>query len=143
MESRLEEISLDLFQLPEHVSLAHCVSQDFHMGKGIAARFKAEFGAVSELKSKKIEIGGVGYIDLNTRYIFYLVTKHRYFHRPSYISLQSSLLSLRDLCLKLEVKELGMPRIGCGLDRLEWDRVREMILEVFEDSNIRITVCSI
>jgi O-acetyl-ADP-ribose deacetylase (regulator of RNase III) len=132
-----------LFQLPDHVSLAHCVSQDFRMGKGIAARFKAEFGHVSELKSQKIEVGGVGYIDLNTRYIFYLVTKQRYSHRPSYLSLQSSLLSLRDLCIQLRVKELGMPRIGCGLDRLEWYRVREIILEVFQDSDIRITVCSI
>jgi hypothetical protein len=33
-----------------------------------------------------------------------------------------------------------MPRIGCGLDLLEWRRVREMIRETFAGCDISITV---
>ena len=33
-------------------SLAHCVSQDLHMGKGIAAIFKKKFGGVGQLKAQ-------------------------------------------------------------------------------------------
>jgi len=33
-----------------------------------------------------------------------------------------------------------MPRIGCGLDKLKWDRVVAMIREVFADVDMAITV---
>lgn len=33
-----------------------------------------------------------------------------------------------------------MPRIGCGLDKLEWNKVKEMIKEIFEDTDIVIEV---
>lgn len=35
-----KEIKSDLFDLDKSYSLAHCVSQDFKMGKGIAKLFK-------------------------------------------------------------------------------------------------------
>jgi len=35
-----------------------------------------------------------------------------------------------------------MPRIGCGLDRLDWGKVRDVIFDVFHDvNNLKITVC--
>ena len=33
-----------------------------------------------------------------------------------------------------------MPLIGCGLDQLDWDRVKGIIRELFEDVPITITV---
>lgn len=42
----------DLFTSPPTASLAHCVSEDLHMGKGIATIFKKEFGRVGELKAQ-------------------------------------------------------------------------------------------
>ena len=42
----------DLFSSPDTDSLAHCVSQDLGMGKGIAVLFKKTFGGVEELKSQ-------------------------------------------------------------------------------------------
>ena len=35
-----------------------------------------------------------------------------------------------------------MPRIGCGLDRLNWDDVKILINEVFENSEVKIKVFS-
>jgi hypothetical protein len=34
-----------------------------------------------------------------------------------------------------------MPIIGCGLDRLQWDKVSEIIKDVFKDTDIEILVC--
>ena len=68
------------------------------------------------------------------------VTKQRYFHKPTYDSLHSSLVELRAQCSGRGIGQLCMPRIGCGLDRLEWDRVREMIRETFSDCEISITI---
>ena len=39
----------DLFSAPSDASLAHCVSEDFRMGKGIATEFKKRFEGVNEL----------------------------------------------------------------------------------------------
>ncbi len=34
-----------------------------------------------------------------------------------------------------------MPKIGCGLDGLNWDIVRSIIKEVFKDTDIEILIC--
>ena len=46
------EVKGDLFSCPESASLVHCVSEDMHMGKGVATLFKQKFGGVGELKSQ-------------------------------------------------------------------------------------------
>ncbi len=46
------EIKGNLFSCEKDTSLAHCVSADVHMGKGIAATFKKMFGGVDELRSQ-------------------------------------------------------------------------------------------
>ena len=40
-----------------------------------------------------------------------------------------------------DCKKIAMPVIGCGLDRLEWSKVSEIIKEVFECTDIEILVC--
>ena len=51
------EVRGDLFACPPSASLAHCVSEDLAMGRGIAKIFKKEFGGVKELKEQgKIKI---------------------------------------------------------------------------------------
>ena len=44
------------------------------------------------------------------------------------------------LCKELEIKYLGLPKIGCGLDRLQWGKVREIIKEEFKDLDIEIEI---
>ena len=48
----------DLFSCPDTASLAHCVSADMRMGKGIAVEFKERYGHVDELKKqgKKLRV---------------------------------------------------------------------------------------
>ena len=74
------------------------------------------------------------------RYIFYLITKNKYFERPTYICLYECLVELREHCKQLNITELSMPRIGCGLDKLEWTRVKKYLNVVFKDTNTTITV---
>lgn len=38
------------------------------------------------------------------------------------------------------MKHLAMPKIGCGLDRLEWADVRDIIKEVFGGMDIEVIV---
>ena len=39
--------------------------------------------------------------------------------------------------------KLAMPKIGCGLDRLDWDEVYDIICEVFEDTDVEILICEL
>ena len=38
------------------------------------------------------------------------------------------------------IKRLAMPRLGCGLDRLDWIAVQKLIVEIFEDVDIAMAV---
>lgn len=38
------------------------------------------------------------------------------------------------------VEHLAMPRIGCGLDQLSWEKVLETIHTVFHNVSINITI---
>ena len=38
------------------------------------------------------------------------------------------------------VQHISLPLIGCGLDKLEWTRVRQLLDETFSDTNIKFTL---
>ncbi|CAF1278841.1 unnamed protein product [Adineta steineri] len=138
-----QEIPGDLFSVASNVSLAHCVSQDMSMSKGIATLFRNKFGQINELKNQNVSVGGCAYIISNDRHIFYLVTKEKYFYKPTMKTLESSLRTMRDLCIKNNIHHLAMPRIGCGLDKLNWDQVSRLIQHIFEEDDIEITIYTI
>ncbi|KAF6365007.1 ADP-ribose glycohydrolase OARD1 isoform X1 [Panthera pardus] len=138
--SRITYVKGDLFACPKTDSLAHCISEDCRMGAGIAVLFKKKFGGVQELLNQQKKSGEVAVLKRDGRYIYYLITKKRASHKPTYENLQKSLEAMKSHCLKNGVTDLSMPRIGCGLDRLQWENVSAMIEEVFEATDIRITV---
>lgn len=135
----ITERKQNLFTVPENHFLAHCISVDCKMGAGIAVEFKSRFKEVAELKPYQSEVGEC----VLTGRVFNLFTKHRYFHKPTYETMTASLISLRKLCEQENVKYLSIPRIGCGLDRLSWNKVKEIIIDVFSDTDIEILVCSL
>ena len=137
----------DLFTVPEEYYLAHCISADFGMGKGIVLEFNKRFDMKRTLQSKYPEYinawcynNWCGDCILEGR-VLNLITKERYYHKPTYGSLMSALLVCRSECLYNNITKIAMPLIGCGLDRLQWDKVSEMIKSVFEDTDIEILVC--
>ena len=38
------------------------------------------------------------------------------------------------------INKLAMPKIGCGLDRLQWGEVSQMIKDVFQNMDIEIRI---
>ena len=121
-------------------ALAHCVSKDLKMGRGIAVKFKQLFGSVNQLLSQNKGVGKVAILEHNDRYIYYLVTKKNYWGKPTYASLRSTLEEMLIHALQNGVSNIAMPRIGCGLDRLQWPKVKDMINDVFDGSNITIEI---
>ena len=141
-----EEIR-DLFTVPEEYYLAHCISADFGMGKGIVIEFNKRFDMKRKLQSKYPDYvnkwhhnNWCGDCILEGR-VLNLITKERYFHKPTYESLKTALLVCHLECIYNDITKIAMPIIGCGLDRLQWDKVSEIIKDVFKDTDIEILVC--
>lgn len=134
------EIEADLFSMPEDCALCHCVSSDFALGAGIAKRFAA-MGVKRELISRyPREWNGKGYClitTVNGRVVANLVTKQRYFNKPTLETLEQALVELREKALS----KIAMPKIGCGLDKLLWEDVSPIIKRIFADTDTEITVC--
>lgn len=144
--ANITEIQFDLFDLPHGCLLAHCVSADFAMGAGIAAQFTCRYPGMRQylydhyydLDDPDTYVGPGAYPYMD---VVNLVTKRRHWEKPTYATLRTALEDLKRYAAELGVKRIGMPRIGCGLDKLEWDQVKPIIEEVFADTDIDITVC--
>lgn len=144
---KIKEIKKDLF-LEKYKTgdiYAHCISADFVLGKGIAKTFKEKF---PELKKKK-ELVAEHRIKNARRFmpvesgnviIGNLITKKFYYSKPTYGSLTESLVELRKYMLQNNFKRALMPKIGCGLDGLQWELVKQIIEKVFEETNIEIKI---
>lgn len=144
----LEEIR-DLFSVPDDYYLAHCISADFGMGKGIAVEFNKRFDMKHILQTKYPDY--VNQFHRQKRLsgcildgrVFNLITKEQYFEKPTYETMFDALHEMKVLCwFHFEkIHKIAMPTIGCGLDGLEWDRVSRIIKYVFQEEDIEILVC--
>lgn len=138
-------IKKDLFEMPTDYYLAHCVNASYTLGAGIAKTFEKEYAMKLWLQKKfpQPEDDEAYYVGkaLRVGRVFNLVTKVKHYNKPTYGTLRSALEDMRRQCEELGVKKLAMPKIGCGLDRLAWDKVEAMILDVFVGCDIEIIVC--
>uniref|UniRef100_A0A4W5L3S5 O-acyl-ADP-ribose deacylase 1 n=1 Tax=Hucho hucho TaxID=62062 RepID=A0A4W5L3S5_9TELE len=135
----LHHVKGDLFSGPEDEALAHCISKDCYMGAGITVMFKKMFDGVAELKEHKKVPGQCAVLKGHKRF-FHSTNKH---FKPTYDSLRQSFEDMTSHCLKNGVTAISMSRIGCGLDRLSWDKVEKMLEKVFQPTGISITVYTI
>jgi len=123
--------------------LAHCISSDFALGKGIAVQFNEKYHMSSKLHRQFADVRNNSVVGkaLFVDGVFNLVTKKRYFDKPTYKSLQAALDDMKEQIMKQNVEWLLMPKIGCGLDRLNWDKVKKIIEDTFADTDIKIIIC--
>lgn len=138
-----EEKRKDLFSVSNEYYLAHCISADFALGKGIAVEFNKRFDMRNKLLSKYpgYELPPIGGDCILEERVLNLITKERYFLKPTLQSMMFALLKMRDICEENNIKKVAMPTIGAGLDRLNWSSVSKEIHNIFEDTDIEILVC--
>lgn len=122
-------------------SKAHCVSADQRQGAGIAKTFRLRYGRINELKDQNKGVGEVAYFENSPgEFVFTLVTKERYYEKPTYENLQKCLSELARICKELGVKYLCIPRLGCGLDGLDWNAVKRVIFMAADWGGLQMTV---
>lgn len=134
----LNEKKGNLFELDNNkYYFAHCISADYALGAGIAVEFQRRFHLKEQLK----RIGKGEYPQLIIiNQVLNLVTKKKYWHKPTYETITKCIKDMRDFCKQVDVKYLAIPKLGCGLDKLQWGKVKEIIKEEFKDLDIEIEV---
>ena len=140
------EEKMDLLKVPRGYAIAHCISADFALGAGVAK----QINDVYEMR-RQLRCLYAAYDDWDTSDwvgacllcmdVMTLVTKERYFHKPTLETLRSALEDMKKVCEEYRIHKVAMPQIGCGLDRLNWNDVKPMIQSVFADTDIEIMVC--
>ena len=128
--------------LEAKTSLAHCVSKDLKMFKGLARSFSDEWpGQIEELKKMNLDVGQLGAIKVDERFIYHLIIKEKYNDQPKYYPLKDALVKLKEHMIENEITEISLPKIGTGKNQLSWPAVKMMIEEVFEDNpDLKITI---
>ena len=146
----IEEVQKDLFTVPQGYYLAHCISADFSLGVGIAHQFDKVYNMKFKLIQERdffesIGAGKVGSVGtaLLIDNVFNLVTKNKYWKMPTYGTLTAALMDMQGIMEDKNITKLAIPKIGSGLDRLDWDTVFEIIVKVFEETNVEILICEL
>lgn len=146
----LEEVRGDLLSVGCDFMVAHCISRDCALGKGIARDIDQAFGVRRALLGTGFNYGKslVGIVEVpvvdgpykGVMMIANIVTKAHFWEKPTYESMRAGLGELRGLMEKMHVVRLAVPRIGCGLDGMDWKEVKKIILDTFKGSRMVIRV---
>lgn len=159
---KYSEIRGNLFDYSSTHYLVHCISSDFEMGKGIVVQFNKRFDLKNEIWKKyngnllsqwPDNCSSCDLISFSGRKgVFSLITKKRYFQKPTYDTLRRSLEDMKLLLIELVQKnnengssekiKIALPAIGCGLDKLDWKRVKGILFDIFNDMDIEMLFVS-
>ncbi|MEK6880953.1 MAG: macro domain-containing protein [Nanoarchaeota archaeon] len=148
----IKEINCDIFEAPIDV-LGHCCNCFNTMGGGIALEIAKRYPKVKEVDSKTIKgdknkLGTVSMVSIgDSRYIANMYGQYQYGIENRHLNYESFYSCLKELDYACEtrtinVSKIGLPyKIGCGSAGGSWKIVREMIYDVFENSNKKLYIC--
>ena len=123
--------------------LVHCMNISLSTKKGIVVEIEKRYNIKELIKEKynknDVYIGNI----LITNNICSLITKNRVYDKPTYDSIKQCLINLYKYCKMNNIYNLIMPKIGCGLDKLNWDKVKNIINDIFKEKEFNIIVCYI
>lgn len=144
---QITEINGDVFSAKDCVFM-QCISADIACGQGIAVEFNRHFDTRNKLREYfgsmllRWDLGDHGF-SLYCTPVLNLITKRRYFDKPTETTLKNALRDAADTCKELDIHKIAMPRIACGLDRMDWQaQVKTAIMEAFSGTDVDITVYS-
>jgi hypothetical protein len=148
------EETRDLFSVNEdEYYLVQCISGDFATSTGINVQFDEKYNLKNKIKEKYGNNIIKNYPNTNVIFcdnkIFNLIIKKNYYQKPTYDSLRSALVEMKKILLSeeyfdlIKTNKIAMNRIGCESDELDWDKVKDIIIDIFKDTNVEILVCNI
>lgn len=136
----------DLFAQDDLVALGHGVNCRGVMGAGIALPFsKLDSGMYAAYKeicyNGELRPGDIFPWRLDDgRVVYNIASQDRPGRNATYSALGLGLYKTARHATKNGIANIGIPRIGCGIGGLEWDKVRYLITEIAEETSFHIVV---
>lgn len=139
------EVHRDLFKTDPSWVIAHCISADAALGAGIAKQFRNRFPklAYTVVQAKPHVPDCVRYVTPNWCVVYNLITKHKYWQKPTRHDLFASLDLLIAQMRANGERKLALPLIGAGLDRLSWPPTAKYLQQLADQFDLEIVVCKL
>lgn len=109
------------------------------MPQGIALEFRRKFGQVDQLVKQDKKVTEIASIQMDKRYIIYIINKETFQQKPTYETMFYALRNLKTFCETNNIEKVALPRVGSGDDHLNWEQVRTMIRYIFKRSKIELS----
>ena len=126
-------------------SIGHCFSADAQMSEGFGQflservrRLRRTCRRANLLKDQAFPF----WDSSSRRYIYNLVTKEKYSDKADLQTLAATLESLQFHATMHGVSTIAIPKLGCGLDQMNWQDVVKLLRDIFAYSDIQIVVYS-
>lgn len=125
--------------------LVQCIAEDFGLGAGIAVEFRKLYPFMAE------ELSEVGYtypdVAIWDKHPFRpdvanVISKPISKKPPKFEDFEKAIARLREVVIERGYKNIAMPAIGSGLDKLDWDnQIVPTLHKYFDDLDVNVTVC--
>ena len=132
----------------EGIALVNPVNLKGVIDAGLAKVFKEKFPnnfkkyqwACKEADWFKNGSGNSLFVRENGYIIVNFPTKIDWKEPSSYTFIHNSLRKLRDSYSKWGIKTIAMPKVGCGLGGLDWNKVKPLIEKVFDQEEVKLFI---
>lgn len=143
MYDNYEERQVDMLSLPVYYHIAFAIPADLSFGSATARQIDAFYGLRDKLE-KAVEKYEDECEDLETGWlktgdticienIFVMLTTNKKYQRPTLDTIRNCVRVIAEECYENKIRYLAMPRVGCGHGHLNWDVVKEAILDEFDN----------
>lgn len=137
----ITEVNGNLFSMEGFgVHYVQCISADFSMNQGIAVQFNRRKDMKNKIKALRGDHNDKAIDCILIEDTFNLVTKKFRYNKPSYETIGQALEMMKEICLEQGITKIAMPKIGCGLDKLNWKHVEKKLKKVFRSTDIEFFV---
>ena len=128
------EVKKDLLDYPVYYKIAHCIPADLTFYGDTANRINTLFNLSHIFKVNGYEdICEAGEVIFDGN-VFTLLPNKAKFTSVEDKDLENCLNDLAFLCVREKIKYLAMPRICCGRNKKDWNTVKTMILDAFNNA---------
>lgn len=139
--NNIKELKGSIFNCPDNFAIAHCISADLKMNKGITNLICKVYGDTSpQLALQELNVENTIPINNNNKTIFHLITKQLYYHKPKYEDLKASVHNLKLEAIRLNILKIAIPTLISGPHEFSWSIIKQLIYSEFENTNIEIYI---
>lgn len=118
--------------------VAHAISRDYTLGAGLAKQLNEKYN-LSLALFRDYDSAYVGDA-VQTGNIFNLIVKDTYKEKVVEEDVFMTLCDLKEKILDLSIKEICMPRICCGHEKMDWQDIEDFLYDVFGATDVNIVV---